>query len=143
MNDRALPWDTWKAVATLQVALTGTMAAATLLAPRTLLRLFGVAPSPGSVLFFRAFGAALAYVAVSHQGIKDTRDAAAVRTITIANVVEDGILTLLSLHGVQRGTLGKAGWVLVGVFASEVALNAWLAAQFSKARAEETAESPA
>ena len=51
MTHGSLSWETWKAIAKFQTALTGGMAAATLIAPRTLLRLFGVAPEPGTVLF--------------------------------------------------------------------------------------------
>lgn len=134
-----LPWGTWDAMARVQEALTGTMAVATLVAPRTLLRLFGVAPEPGTVLFFRAFGASLAFVAVAHRGLRGSRDPAAVRTILLANVAEDALLTLLSLGGVARGTLGKAGWLLVGVFGAEVVANAWLAARFPATSAEEAA----
>ena len=86
---------------------------------------------PGTVLFFRAFGASLAFVAVAHHGLKNTRDANAVRTISLANLTEDALLTLLSAQGVAKGTLGKAGWLLIGVFGSEVLLNAWLASKFS------------
>ena len=131
MEAEPLPWDTWRAVASVQTALTGTMAVAALVAPRTLLRLFGVDPAPGTVLFFRAFGASLAFVAVAHHGLKDTRDPSVVRTISLANLTEDALLTLLSAQGLARGTLGKAGWLLVGVFGSEVLLNAWLASKFS------------
>ena len=130
MEREPLPWDTWRAVASVQTALTGTMAVAALAAPRTLLRLFGVEPAPGTVLFFRAFGASLAFVAVAHHGLKNTRDANAVRTISLANLTEDALLTLLSAQGVAKGTLGKAGWLLIGVFGSEVLLNAWLASKF-------------
>lgn len=136
MTHGSLSWETWKGIAKFQTALTGGMAAATLIAPRTLLRLFGVAPAPGTVLFFRAFGASLAYVAVMHRGAEDTRDVGRVRTIALGNLLEDGMLTLLAANGIARGTLGKAGWLLVGAFASEVALNAWILTQLQDAPAE-------
>lgn len=135
----SLSWETWKAIAKFQTAITGGMAVATMVAPRTLLRLFGVAPEPGTVLFFRGFGAALAFVAVIHHGAEDTRDVATVRTIALANLVEDGLLALLSANGLARGTLGKAGWLLVGTFAAEVAVNAWVLAKLQEGEPAEVA----
>ena len=136
MRDGSFSWETWRSIAKFQTAITGGMAVATMVAPRTLLRLFGVRPDPGTVLFFRGFGAALAFVAVIHHGAEDTRDVTTVRTIALANLVEDGLLALLSAHGLARGTLGKAGWILVGTFAAEVAVNAWLLAKLQAEPAE-------
>ena len=135
MSDASPPWDIWRKVVPLQVALTGGMAVATLLAPRPMLRLLGVERSSGAVLFLRAMGAGLAFTAVTHHGLRDSSDPAVARTVMLANLAEDAILTLLSASALGRGTVGKMGWVLVGVFASEVALNAWLAAKFGPASA--------
>lgn len=131
MSDDASRWDTWRSTATFLTALTGGMGTGILLAPRLFLRLFGVPALPGTVLFFRAFGASLVYVAVIHQGLRGSRDAHAVRTVLVANVCEDTLLTLLAAHGTLKGTLGKTGWLLVGAFGSVAALNAWLATRFA------------
>jgi hypothetical protein len=140
---REPPWSVWRSVVPVQVALTGGMAVATLLAPRPLLRLFGVEPTSGAVLFMRAFGAGLAFTSVIHQGPEVKTDARAARTVMLANLAEDALLAVLSASALARGGLGKAGWVLVGVFASEVALNAWLAARFAPAAAAGASDSEA
>jgi hypothetical protein len=136
MSDDASRWATWRSVATFLTVLTGVMGSGVLLAPRLFLRFFGATVAPGTVLFFRAFGASLLYVAVVHQGLKDSRDPRAVRAVLVSNVVEDTLLTLLSAQGVVRGTFGKTGWLLVGAFGSVAALNAWLATRFAEGTAE-------
>ncbi len=135
MSDDASRWKTWTKVASFLTVLTGVMGSGVLLAPRLFLRFFGATVAPGTVLFFRAFGASLVYVAVVHQGLKDSRDVRAVRTVLVSNVVEDSLLTLLSAHGVVSGALGKTGWLLVGAFGSVAALNAWLATKFADGEA--------
>ncbi len=140
MSDATPPWDIWRKVVPLQVALTGGIAVATLLAPRPMLRLLGVERSAGAVLFLRAMGAGLAFTAVTHHGVRDSSDPAVARTVMLANLAEDAILTVLSASALGRGTVGKMGWVLVGVFASEVALNGWLAAKFAPGAASAAGE---
>ena len=131
MSDDGSRWETWRSVASFLAILTGVMGSGVLLAPRLFLKFFGATVAPGTVLFFRAFGASLLYVAVVHHGTKDSRDPKTVRTVLVSNVVEDGLLTLLSADSVVRGTLGKTGWLLVGAFGSVAALNAWLATKFA------------
>lgn len=142
MSDDDARWETWRSVASFLAILTGVMGSGVLLAPRLFLRFFGATVAPGTVLFFRAFGASLLYVSVVHQGLKDTRDAKAVRTVLVSNVIEDGLLTLLSAQSVVRGTFGKTGWLLVGAFGSVAALNAWLATKFAEGDARYVEETP-
>lgn len=119
------PFGAWRKLAVFQSCLTGALGVGCLAIPSVLLTIFGCEPAPGAVLFLRAFGSSLLFVSVVHFALRDTRDGRLVRYVALANSVEDGLLGVFSLLAVLDGTLGATGWVLVGSFTGEVALNLW------------------
>ncbi|HJK94699.1 MAG TPA: hypothetical protein RMH85_14315 [Polyangiaceae bacterium LLY-WYZ-15_(1-7)] len=112
----------WRVVALVQVVLTGALAGATLGLPPLLLALFGLEVDGTGVLLMRAFGASLLFVAAAHWGARDTRSVHLVRTLCVANLLEDGTLAVLATLAVLGGTMKATGWLLAGTFAAEVLL---------------------
>jgi len=106
--------------ARVQAAITGAMGTASVVVAGPLMDVFGIQRNAASDLMFRAFGAGIVFVAVTHYGAKDTRDVAFIKTVATSNLVEDGILAVLSTMGTLNGTFGKAGWLLAGLFSAEV-----------------------
>lgn len=111
--------------------MTATLGAGCLAVPGPLLVLFGADPAPAAQIFMRAFGASLLFVAFVHHATRSTREARLVRAVAFANLVEDGILCILSIAGVAAGTFSTMGLVLACAFGGEVLLNAWLYRRFS------------
>jgi hypothetical protein len=121
----------WASTARLQVWLTGLLGAGSVVAPAPLLQLFGAETGPSGQIFLRAFGLSLFFVALVHHALRSSRDPKLIRSIAIANVVEDGALLILTITGIMTGTFSLNGLVLVAAFGGEVLLNAWLVRRFS------------
>ena len=131
MNDDR--FDLWSKAALIQVAVTGILGIGCLAIPAPLLTLFGCTPHAGTVVFFRAFGAALLFVAAIHLALRRSRDASVVRAIAVANLLEDGLLAIFSVHATLTGAFGSMGWALVAAFGAEVAFNAWIWSRYREA----------
>lgn len=123
-------FELWRRAAVFQVFLTGVLGVGCLAVPAPLLTLFGCTPHPGTVVFFRAFGAALLFVAAIHLAIKRSRDASLIRAVVLANLLEDGLLAIFSVHATLTGAFGSLGWLLVAAFGAEVLFNLWLWSRF-------------
>ncbi len=122
----------WEKTAQLQVWLTAALGLGCLVAPGLLLALFGTEATAGTVVFLRAFGVSLFFVALMHHATKRSRDVRVVRGVIVANLVEDGLLCLLSVLALASGTFAPTGLLLVAAFGGEVALNAWLLTRFMR-----------
>ncbi len=142
MNDERFPWATWRTIAKAQTALCAAGGAVAMATPGLLIRALGGAPSATGTLFARAFGAGLLHVAWAHNGLRATNEPGAVRAIARANLMEDALLTILAARAIKRGTFGAPAWLLVGAFAGEVALNAWLLRRFEEPGAETVSAGP-
>ena len=132
MNETNFPWSTWRTIANAQTMICVAGGALAMLTPGLLIRMLGGTPSPSGTLFARAFGVGLQQVALVHHFLRTTKEPGAVRAVAKANLVEDAILAVVAARAIKRRPFGAPAWLLVGVFAGEVALNAWLLRQFQE-----------
>ena len=99
-----------------------------------LMSLLGLAIDDASVLGMRAFGVSLLFVSAVHAGTRDTRELSTVLGVARANLLEDGILTIVMTSAILAGTAGPVSWVLVAAFGAEAALALWLERSAASAR---------
>ncbi len=116
----------YRKVAWFQRLITSLFGLACLLLASLMLSLLALESSAATNLLLRIFGASLIYVSVVTFLTRHTHHVMTVRGITIANIVEDGLLCLLSILGLAAGTLGGLSWLLILVFAGEVVLNTYV-----------------
>lgn len=110
----------WKKFAHFQAALTAGLGAGCLLAPRFVNGLIGLDVGGSTTVLLRTFGASLLFVAVLHATLAKTDERASIRGLLYANLLEDGILTLLSIAAILSGVMNGFAWLLAGAFGFEV-----------------------
>jgi hypothetical protein len=110
----------WRKFAYFQAALTTALGVACLALPSWINGLIGLDVSPSTSVLLRTFGASLLFVAILHGTLAGSEERASIRGLLYANVVEDGILTLLSVNAILAGVMNGFGWLLAGAFGFEV-----------------------
>jgi len=110
----------WRNFAYFQAALTSALGVGCLTLPGWINDLIGLDVDASSTVLLRTFGASLLFVSLLHGTLANTDERASIRGLLYANVVEDGILTLLSVNAIQAGVMNGFGWLLAGAFGFEV-----------------------
>lgn len=113
----------WRKFAVFQAALTTGLGVACLALPSWINGLIGLEVTAGTTVLLRTFGASLLFVAILHGTLAGTDERASMRGLLYANLVEDGILTLLSVNAILAGVMNGFGWLLAGAFGFEVIAN--------------------
>jgi len=110
----------WKKFAYFQAALTAGLGAGCLAIPTLINGLIGLDVDASTTVLLRTFGASLLFVAILHATLAKSDERASIRGLLYANLVEDGILTLLSVAAILSGVMNGFGWLLAGAFGFEV-----------------------
>jgi len=110
----------WKKYAYFQAVLTTGLGVGCLAVPGLINGLIGLDPGSSTTVLLRTFGASLLFVAILHATLASTDDRGSIRGLLYANLVEDGILTLLSVAAILSGVMNGLGWLLAGAFGFEV-----------------------
>ena len=110
----------WKKFAYFQAALTTGLGVGCLAIPSLINGLIGLDVGASTTVLLRTFGASLLFVAILHATLAKSSERSSIRGLLYANVVEDGILTLLSVSAILSGVMNGFGWLLVGAFGFEV-----------------------
>lgn len=110
----------WKKFAYFQAALTTALGTGCLVVPTWVNGLIGLDVSASTTVLLRTFGASLLFVAILHATLAKSDERASIRGLLYANLVEDGILTLLSVNAILSGVMNGFGWLLAGAFGFEV-----------------------
>jgi hypothetical protein len=87
-----------------------------LLAPTALLPLYGVDPSPGTVIMSRFFGVALVHLGVALYLVRDVSEAGAQRGLVLAGVVGSAAGVAVALMGRLGGVVNDLGWSTVAIY---------------------------
>jgi len=122
----------WRKFAYFQAALTTGLGVGCLAAPTWINGLIGLDVGAGTTVLLRTFGASLLFVAILHATLATSDERASIRGLLYANLVEDGILTLLSVSAILGGVMNGFGWLLAGAFGFEVVAAAGMLALMPK-----------
>jgi hypothetical protein len=87
-----------------------------LLAPRTLLPLYGLAVDPGTVLVSRFFGAALVQLGMVLYLIRDVSDIRTQRGVVIGSFLGSVAGLVVALTGQFWGVVNQLGWSTVAIY---------------------------
>jgi membrane-bound ClpP family serine protease len=87
-----------------------------LLAPRTMLPLYGVAVDPGTVLMARFFGAALVQLGMVLYLIRDVGDLRTQRGVVIGSFLGSVAGLVVALTGQFWGVVNELGWSTVAIY---------------------------
>ncbi|MBO6933965.1 MAG: hypothetical protein JJ863_03295 [Deltaproteobacteria bacterium] len=110
----------WTKFAYFQAALTTGLGVGCLAIPTLINGLIGLDVDASTTVLLRTFGASLLFVAILHATLAKSEERASIRGLLYANLVEDGILTLLSVAAILAGVMNGFGWLLAGAFGFEV-----------------------
>ncbi len=110
----------WTKFAYFQAALTTGLGVGCLAVPTIINGLIGLDVDASTTVLLRTFGASLLFVAILHATLAKSEERASIRGLLYANLVEDGILTLLSVAAILAGVMNGFGWLLAGAFGFEV-----------------------
>ncbi|MEM9070342.1 MAG: hypothetical protein AAGE52_17690 [Myxococcota bacterium] len=113
----------YRKLAVVQTILTGILGTGCVLIAGLLLDFFGMTNDASGVLLMRAFGAGVLWVAMIHWFTRGTNEVAVARGVCLGNVLEDGLLCVLSTLATLNGTLHWTGWLLAATFGGEVLVN--------------------
>jgi uncharacterized membrane protein YfcA len=86
------------------------------LVPGFMFSLYGIAPSPASLLGFRLFGSALIAIGVMTWFLKDSTDWPAIKALLLSVAVGNVIGFLFVLFATINGTLSAMGWTAVLIY---------------------------
>jgi hypothetical protein len=89
-----------------------------LLVPAAVLPLYGVAVEPSTVLMSRFFGVALFHLGIVLYLLRDVRDSATQRAMTMAGVAGSAAGLAVGLMGVLGGAVNALGWSTVAIYAA-------------------------
>lgn len=81
------------------------------------LPIYGVAPSPGTLLGFRFFGAALLTFGLILWFVRQSHDWIAMRAVLIGASVGNIVGIVISLWATLTGVMNGLGWLFVGTYA--------------------------
>ena len=87
-----------------------------LVAPATVLPLYGAPTDASTVLMSRFFGVALVQLGLALYLLREVREPAAVRGLAVAGVVGSVCGALVALMGVLNGVTNALGWSTVGIY---------------------------
>ena len=87
------------------------------LAPGVLLPNYGIAPSPGTLLGFRFFGAALLTFGLILWFVRQSHDWIAIRAVLIGASVGNIVGIVVSTWATLTGVMNGSGWLFVGTYA--------------------------
>jgi hypothetical protein len=97
-----------------------------IVAPASVLAIYGVPGDVPVALMGRFFGTALLQIGVTLWLLKETRDAATQRGLAMGGALGAVVGIVVSLMGTMAGTLNVMGWTVVAIYA--ILLLAYLGA---------------
>jgi len=86
------------------------------LAPATVLSLYGVTQGPGEKLMGQYFGVALIGIGLLSWFARNVADSEAQRAIILALLISDVIGVIVSVLGTVSGVMSAVGWSAVGIY---------------------------
>lgn len=87
-----------------------------LLAPATVLPVYGASTDPATVLMSRFFGVALVQLGLTLYLMREVREVAAIRAIAVGGIVGSIFGALVALMGVLSGVTNALGWSTVAIY---------------------------